>query len=129
MARLAVFFSLFILYIAYSFLVYTDGTQSKLSFAVAEQSEINKGKILFQEHNCISCHQVYGLGGYLGPDLTTAWSDPERGEVFIKTLLKTGGSRMPDFHFTEDQVNAIGSYLKYIDATARTDKLAQAAAR
>lgn len=129
MAKLAVFFSLFTLYILYSFLVYTDGTQSKLPIPVAEQSEIDKGKLLFQEHNCISYHQVYGLGGYLGTDLTTAWSDPRRGEMYIKALLKSGGSRMPDFRFNEEQVNALGSYLKYIDATARTDQFAQSAAR
>lgn len=118
MAKFIAFFSLFALYAGYSILVYTSGTRSKLVFSASQQEEITKGKQLFQQYNCSACHQLYGLGGYLGPELTTAWSDPHRGEAYIKALLKSGGSRMPNFHLKDHEVNALTAYLKYVDSTA-----------
>jgi len=104
-------------------LVYSKGTAGKISFSMAQQQNINKGKKIFQQYNCTSCHQLYGLGGYLGPELTTAWSDPNRGELYMKAFLKGGGPRMPNFHFKNDEIEAIVSYLKYVDSTAITYKI------
>ena len=123
MLKIIVFLLLFGLYLSYSFIVYTKGTENNISLSAVEQVKIDKGKLLFQKHNCISCHQLYGLGGYLGTDLTTAFSDATRGEVFIKTFLQAGGRRMPDFHFTKKEIDAITSYLKYVDKTAVTYKI------
>ena len=122
MMKVIVFVLLFALYAGYSILVYTKGTQSKLVYSPAEQTQIAKGKALYQQYNCSSCHQLYGLGGYLGPELTTAWSDKNRGEAYIKALLKSGGARMPNFHFSDEDIEAITNYLKYVDATAVTYK-------
>lgn len=122
MWKIIVFLLFFGLYISYSFIVYTKGTENNISVSAVEQATINEGKLLFQKHNCISCHQLYGLGGYLGTDLTTAFSDITRGEVFIKTFLQAGGRRMPNFNFTKEEIDAITSYLKYVDQTAVTYK-------
>jgi nitric oxide reductase subunit C len=118
MAKVAIFLSLFISYISYSFIVYTRGTEKKQAFFAMDAHHVDNGKLLFQQHNCISCHQVYGLGGYLGPDLTTAWSDKSRGEAYIKAILKSGGNRMPDFHFSDQEIDDLNQYLKYVDNTA-----------
>lgn len=123
MARIYIFRGLFIIYLAYSMLVYSKGTAGKISFSMAQHQNINKGKKIFQQYNCTSCHQLYGLGGYLGPELTTAWSDPNRGELYMKAFLKGGGPRMPNFHFKDDEIEAIVSYLKYVDSTAITYKI------
>jgi nitric oxide reductase subunit C len=122
MIKIYSFITLFIAFIVYSSLVYTAGTASDIVYSSPEQERIDEGKRLFQDHNCIACHQLYGLGGYLGPDLTTAWSDKDRGESRIKYFLKAGGNRMPDFHFAEYQVAAITSFLRYVDSTASTYK-------
>jgi nitric oxide reductase subunit C len=100
--------------------VYTKGTETKVKFSKAEMEKISKGKMIFQEYNCSACHQVYGLGGYLGPDLTTVYSDKHRGETYTKAMLTAGGSRMPDFHLNPAQVEAVAAYLKYIDSVAAT---------
>lgn len=121
MIRLLVFISLLGLYITYSLVVYSKGTENSINFA-GKQQQVSQGKELFQRHNCISCHQLYGLGGYLGPELTTAWSDKKRGEGYMRSFLKYGGPRMPDFHFKEEEINAIISYLAYVDSTAITYK-------
>jgi nitric oxide reductase subunit C len=109
---------LFVAYSAYSFVVYTRGTDKAISFSDTEQQQIDKGKILFQKHNCIACHQLYGLGGYLGPELTTAWSDKNRGEAYMKAFLQNGAIRMPKFNFTNEEINSLISYLHYVDTTA-----------
>lgn len=113
------------LYALYSFFVYTNGTneQLTLSLSLPEKQQIDKGKSLFQQYNCISCHQIYGLGGYLGPELTTAYSDPRRGEPFIRAFLQAGGPRMPKFGFSQEEIDALTHYLKYVDATAVTYKV------
>jgi nitric oxide reductase subunit C len=118
MNRVTVAIGLFLLFILYSSLVYTKGTESLIALPKEETALVNEGKILFQEYNCISCHQVYGLGGYLGPELTTAYSDKNRGEGYMRALLGSGGQRMPNFHFSPKQIDAIIAYLKYVDSTA-----------
>ena len=73
------------------------------------------GQKLWQENNCFSCHQLYGLGGYLGPDLTNVYSAPGKGPNYVKSMLNSGIKSMPKFHFSETEKNAIADYLKEID--------------
>ncbi|MCC7402569.1 MAG: c-type cytochrome [Chitinophagaceae bacterium] len=120
--KLAIFIVLFTAYIGYSVVVYTKGTKSDINFSKTEQAQINRGKLLFQQYNCTSCHQLYGLGGYLGPELTTAYSDKNRGETYMRAFLKNGGNRMPDFHLQDKDIDALISFLKYVDETAVTYK-------
>jgi len=123
MGRIGVFLFLFASYVLYSSVVYTKGTETKLQLSNEELARIDNGKKIFQQYNCIACHQLYGLGGYLGPELTTAYSDKNRGEQYMKIFLKAGGRLMPNFHFTDSEINDIISYLKYIDTTAITYKM------
>src|SRR5687768_3900836 len=99
MVRFPVFLILIALFAGYSLIIYTKATQSDHILPIAEQNRVSEGKAIYQKYNCQSCHQIYGLGGYLGTDLTNAWSDPSRGENTIRALLTSGGSRMPDFKF------------------------------
>jgi len=122
MIKIVAFISLFVAYLVYSIIVYTKGTEKNIVVTAVEQSRIKNGSDLFQQYNCTACHQLYGLGGYLGPELTTAYSDPNRGEMYMKVFLKAGGPRMPNFHFKDDDVNALISFLKYVDTTAITYK-------
>lgn len=116
---------LFISYSAYSIIVYTNGTSGAVAASAAKNKSVDRGKLLFQQYNCSACHQLYGLGGFLGPDLTTAWSDPQRGEAYIKAFLRNGSYRMPNFSLTEMEIDAIARYLEYIDTTAITYKQAR----
>lgn len=116
--RVTIFCLLMVLFFGYTLLVYTKGTETGLSFTNAEQQKINSGKQLYQQYNCQACHQIFGLGGYLGPELTKAYSDKSRGEQYMKAILSVGGSRMPDFRFSAKQIDALIAYLKYVDTTA-----------
>lgn len=76
-----------------------------------------KGQELFQSNRCWSCHQLYGLGGYLGPDLTNVYSDEKKGPLYIKAFLNSGVKSMPQFNFDEEEKDAIVAYLKQVDET------------
>ncbi|MBL7720969.1 MAG: cytochrome c [Chitinophagaceae bacterium] len=122
MIKIAVFLTLFKSYAVYSTVIYSKGTESEIQLTGPQAEKVAQGKYLYEQYNCVACHQLYGLGGYLGPELTTAYSDPQRGEIFMKAFLQAGGPRMPNFHFKADEIDAIIRYLKYVDSTAVTYK-------
>lgn len=122
MVKVIIGLSLFGLYLLYSVMVYTKGTENNQTIPPDEWVSVSKGKELFQQHNCTSCHQLYGLGGYLGPELTSAYSDPLRGENYMRAFLQSGGPRMPKFGFSKEEIDALIHYLKYVDGTAITYK-------
>lgn len=112
-------FALFVLFISYSAFVYTTATEQ---YVATMNSDAVDGKMLFQKHNCIACHQIYGLGGYLGPELTTIISERAGDEQYIHSIIKSGSQRMPNFNLGKFQINSIVQYLRYIDNTATTYK-------
>ncbi len=77
--------------------------------------EAIRGEVLWQESNCTACHQIYGLGGYLGPDLTNVISNPYKGEEYVKSFLNSGIKSMPKFKFTDSEKDDIVSFLKHVD--------------
>lgn len=105
-------FSFFI----YSFTVYTSGTYTDKGENLISEKTKN-GKILFQENNCIACHQIYGLGGYMGPDITNVISASGKGPIYAKAFLQVGSAKMPNFNFNDKEIEALVSYLTYIDKT------------
>jgi nitric oxide reductase subunit C len=110
------FWSLVLLFIIDTAIIYCSGPENDDADSFLTE-EAKNGKLLFQEYNCISCHQLYGLGGYMGPDLTNVISTPGKGDLYAKSFVQSGTQRMPDFHLDEDQINAIVAYLKYVDKT------------
>ncbi len=98
----------------YNYVVYnTDGyvAVEKLSPTAV------KGQQLFQSNRCWSCHQLYGLGGYLGPDLTNIYSSEGKGPNYIKAFLNSGVKSMPQFNFSEEEKDALVEYLRLVDET------------
>ena len=104
--------SLFLVYSGYLYMNLPRGARA--INPVADQ-----GKMNWQKYNCGACHQVYGLGGYLGPDLTNTYS--KRGEDYIKTFLKGGTVVMPNFNLDDKTIHSLVSYLKDIDASGKSD--------
>lgn len=73
------------------------------------------GERLWQASNCNSCHQLYGLGGYIGPDLTNVYSADGKGPDYIKSILNSGIKAMPQFHFTTSEKESLITFLKEVD--------------
>lgn len=102
------------MFIIYNIFVYT-GAQPKEMPIMSEKAI--KGQQLYQDNNCTACHQLYGLGGYLGPDLTNVISATGKGEMYVKAFLNSGVKSMPKFNFTEEEKEAIVEYLSEVDKT------------
>ena len=78
------------------------------------------GKTLWEENNCIGCHTLLGEGAYYAPELGNAYKrlgGKEGIKVFIKSRPAEGipGRRsMPQFNFTDEELEAIAEFLKYV---------------
>lgn len=107
--KILIFSLLMIGFFSYTFLLYNENS----SYSSIAISSSDQGKKIWQEKNCIACHQIYGLGGYLGPDLTNTYS--EKGEGYIVAFLRNGTQVMPNFQFTENEIENLSQYLKNID--------------
>jgi len=84
--------------------------------------EVAAGKRLWEINNCIGCHTLLGEGAYFAPELGNVYTrfgnstDAIKG--FIKSRPKNGipGRRsMPQFNFTDEQLEEIAQFLKYVD--------------
>jgi len=84
-----------------------------------ESVESAAGKLVWQQYNCTACHQIYGLGGYLGPDLTNEYS--RRDTNYIVAFLKNGTTTMPKFKLGDHEINALIAFLKVTDKSGRSD--------
>lgn len=102
-------------FLAYSFLLYTTGYDEKVHASV----QAAEGKILWQQKNCQACHQLYGLGGHLGPDLTNVAA--RLPDAAIRAFLTSGTNIMPDFHLSSHEKDLLIEFLKYTNTTGTSD--------
>lgn len=114
------FIILSISFLLYSFSIYLKpfGIKREIKFDIKKASE---GRIVWQKNNCQSCHQLYGLGGYLGPDLTNVISNPKKGEIIINQMVKYGVRQMPAYNLSEYDLKCLIEFLKSTDATGSAD--------
>lgn len=115
-----IFIMLSILFLVYSFSIYLNPRPS------AGSDQYNKtiaadGKLVWQKYNCQSCHQLYGLGGYLGPDLTNVMSNPLKGEYVARLMIRSGTRQMPAYHLSKQEMNELVEFLKSADASGQAD--------
>jgi nitric oxide reductase subunit C len=106
-ARRTIFITIMIFASFYSYLVYTGGTENKNGELLTEKAA--HGKILWQEYNCSACHQLYGLGGYMGPDLTNEIK--LKGAEYAKAIMTTGTVKMPNLHLNKTEIDEMAEYL------------------
>ncbi len=109
--------AIFLLTAGYFFLqtwfVYFDypreGTAQELS------AQAKEGLGLWRKNNCQACHQIYGFGGFLGPDLTNMIARaPDEDWTYI---LTEGRKQMPAYHFDERERAVMIAFLTEINET------------
>lgn len=109
-----VFGTLTIAFIGFSIFLYGN-----LPATIPSNAEmVLKGKRIWQERNCGACHQVYGLGGYLGPDLTNVYS---KGAGYIQAFVRSGTAVMPAFPLQEGEMEALVEFFRHLDASGKSD--------
>ncbi|MBN8699859.1 MAG: cytochrome c [Chitinophagales bacterium] len=86
---------------------------------IKQDRDAAAGKLSWQKYNCNACHQVYGLGGYLGPDLTNVYS--VRGPAYIEAFLKNGTGIMPDFHLKQGEIKNLLGFFRQLNASGKSD--------
>ncbi len=101
------------LFIVYSLAIYV-GADKNNSEGVPN-IYVSNGWQIWQEKNCQSCHQLYGLGGYMGPDLTNIFSNDKKGKVYMSAIIKNGTTKMPNFHLNDTEVEHIVQFLGWVD--------------
>ena len=102
------------------FAIYTGAVYryaDPLTTPVPPSPAVSAGWNLWQEKNCQSCHQLYGLGGYVGPDLTNAASIT--GPAYMRSFIISGTDRMPNFHLEPGEVEQLISFLQWVDKSGR----------
>lgn len=107
-----IYIALILLFIPYSYNIYFY--PSKDNQLLKKPESIN-GKLVFQSYNCIACHQIYGLGGYIGPDITNAYSN--KGPDYISMVLKNGLGKMPKLNVTDKEIKELVAFLEDVDKT------------
>jgi nitric oxide reductase subunit C len=76
-----------------------------------------RGKLLWEENNCIGCHTLLGEGAYFAPELGNVYE--RRGPDFIKFWIKNqptnapGRRQMPNFNLSDQELDDLVEFLKY----------------
>lgn len=112
-----IWIALFTVFIGYTFYVYNFCDRQA---AGATDPRVAKGWYTWQQKNCQACHQLYGLGGYLGPDLTNVAADPYKNELYLKTFIRYGTGKMPDFHLNDSEITNLVAFLRWIDKSGKS---------
>lgn len=95
-------------FLAQTLLVYADDSPS-LGLEGAEVA----GRRVWLEHNCQACHQLYGFGGFLGPDLTNAAG--RLGRQQLADRLALGEGQMPKFDLPAQEIDDLWAFLQAMD--------------
>ncbi|MDD5394007.1 MAG: cytochrome c [Thiothrix sp.] len=82
--------------------------------------QVAAGKRLWETNNCVGCHTLLGEGAYFAPELGNVYKRMGENKEAIKVWIKTrpvdgvpGRRSMPQFNFTEEQLDNIAEFLKY----------------
>ena len=103
-----------------SFLVYTFYLYNNLPFkSVAVDEKVLTGKDIWHEKNCNACHQIYGLGGFLGPDLTNVYA--QKSPEYIQAFVQNGTAVMPKFSLSHEEMSCLLAFLKSVDETGNAN--------
>ncbi|MCG8527635.1 MAG: cytochrome c [Opitutales bacterium] len=92
--------------------VVTSGNRDEHSMD-AEFPFAPKGKSLWQQHNCSSCHSLFGVGGHIGPDLTNVHS--RMGSSYIEYILERGKHKMPSYQLSLEERESLLQFFAYYD--------------
>lgn len=115
-----VFFSLVLLFLWYSGSLYNYAFNSKPE-GNFDKLLAREGAQVWQNNNCQACHQIYSLGGYLGPDLTNIYSAKNKGPAYIRSIIENGVKQMPAFKLGDKEMTALMEFLKSADQSGTAD--------
>ncbi len=104
--------TLVLVFFVQTWLVYSDPAGRATPPLSAQAAH---GRRVWLRHNCQSCHQIHGFGGFLGPDLTNASERLTRARV--DAVLTQGAAQMPAFALDEEERRAVEQFLAELHET------------
>ena len=114
----SVFFFLVFLALTY----HTEQAFPERTNAAQMTEAVVRGKLVWEQNNCIGCHTMLGEGAYFAPELGNVFI--RRGEdagfkPFLQARMKIqplgvpGRRAMPQFHLSDQEVDDIAEFLKW----------------
>ena len=100
---------MFVLFGTYSAWIYTHEENGEIK----ADANVQEGMRLWREQNCQSCHQLYGLGGFMGPDLTNIHRTSDEGRM--RTFIRYGTGRMPAHELSGAEIDELIAFLAWVD--------------
>ncbi len=83
---------------------------------------VAEGKRVWEVNNCIGCHTLLGEGAYFAPELGNVYTRFGESTEAIKGYIKgrpvdgiPGRRSMPQFNLTDEELDAVAEFLKYVD--------------
>jgi len=83
---------------------------------------VARGKLLWEDNNCIGCHTLMGEGAYYAPELANVY-DRRGGEEGFNAFMQSWMAmqplqvpdrrKMPQFNLTEQEVDDLAEFLKW----------------
>lgn len=83
---------------------------------------VAKGKLIWEENNCIGCHTLLGEGAYYAPELGNVFfrrGGEENFKAFFQGWMKAqplnvkGRRKMPQFNLSDQQLDDLAEFLKW----------------
>jgi nitric oxide reductase subunit C len=99
--------------------IYSFGKPQDQSNSENITEAVVRGKVLWEENNCMGCHTILGEGAYYAPELTKVID--RRGVGYIKAVLMTpvawepNGRKMVAYGFTEQEALDLIEFFDWID--------------
>lgn len=115
-----IFIFLCVLFLVYTISIYLKPINDSKRIKFNKEKAAD-GQLVWQKYNCQSCHQLYGLGGFLGPDLTNIISEKGKGELIVKAFVKSGVKQMPAFDISDKELDMLIEFLKSADASGNAN--------
>ncbi|MEX0995578.1 MAG: c-type cytochrome [Flavobacteriaceae bacterium] len=112
------FMLLSVAFLLFSWSIYVDENIYENKPADYDAQLQKQGRLVWQKYNCHVCHQLYGLGGFLGPDLTNV---SQKGFHYVDAFLKNGAASMPALELTEEETQQLFEFLKATNASGSSN--------
>ncbi len=104
-------------FLALSGLVYRDQPDANPgAFAALSEAGV-QGLSVWRAENCHTCHQLYGFGGYLGPDLTHVAARTDEGT--FRQIVRVGVGAMPGADLTDETIRDLFGFLTEMDQSGQ----------
>ncbi len=81
--------------------------------------QVVRGKVIWEENNCMGCHTILGEGGYYAPELTKVLE--RRGPGYVKAVLMSPvpwaprGRKMVAYGFSAEEADDVIAFFDWID--------------